>query len=750
MGEPNSSQQQNHLRNAEDEACARELLVLGSNHATKRKSNLTRTRTSAVKKEFANTTCIMLSSNNEHSSEATLVASNGHHELHDNENDDANDEEAFTFISDSDGSILVEPTLNSAILTGGGSSSVGHVTNHCDKGSQRIIMHVPNTVNHSSVASSISDFKFAHALDGNLTDAENSDEEHDDVEKQPQSSSSVVVPRNSSQSDDDANQVENSELSASNEAISSNSIMEGIEEVDPNQPIDYSKKSNSSFNSSSSSSSSSSSNISSLGGTVAGAASSSPHPLPQPISTNAMISSTSSKAGIGGSSSKKGFSILSVENLISKSPPRHQTQTTIVAAVGASIAASSTNRLESSLVPYHPKEEEESCDEPLTTTDKSDLDKGQQGFQQETISDIESSTRHHDDLQENQKEDDLEADLPQVVIRPQPPSPPAPTEVPESSNMASLSIEPPCSAKQIFKDTSENEESRAQNADELEGARISTDAVVMTEEVATPVDEKELVSTQKTEGKALDDVAKTETEALVEPANRSSETILDRIETTTTLTDQEADTTVQALNLPVSKTEIQSEVETSEPSVKPVETKANPLLETSDSVVVKPAEIVSPSIETMIPKACPIIETSHSVVVKPAEIEALSVDETPTTKARLTIETSDSMVAKPAEIVAPSVDETTTTKAGHIFARSDSVVAKPKPSPIVETSEIQAPSVDQPLTTKASQIIETSDSVVVKPAKIEIEASSVDETMTTKARHILEASDTVVAKTAEI
>jgi len=222
MGEPNSSQQQNHLRNAEDEACARELLVLGSNHATKRKSNLTRTRTSAVKKEFANTTCIMLSSNNEHSSEATLVASNGHHELHDNENDDANDEEAFTFISDSDGSILVEPTLNSAILTGGGSSSVGHVTNHCDKGSQRIIMHVPNTVNHSSVASSISDFKFAHALDGNLTDAENSDEEHDDsVEKQPQSSSSVVVPRNSSQSDadDDANQ-----NSASN-AIPSNSII---------------------------------------------------------------------------------------------------------------------------------------------------------------------------------------------------------------------------------------------------------------------------------------------------------------------------------------------------------------------------------------------------------------------------------------------------------------------------------------------------------------------------------------------
>ena len=376
-----------------------------------------------------------------------------------------------------------------------------------------------------------------------------------------------------------------------------------------------------------------------------------------------MISSTSSKAGTGGSSSKKGFSILSVENLISKSPPRHQTQTTVVADV------SSTNqRLESSLVPYHPKEEEESCDD-----DKSDLDKGQQGFQQETTSDIQSSTRRdHDDLQENkQKEDDLEADLPQVVIKPQPPShPPAPTEVPESSNVASI--------EQIFKDTSENEESRAQNADELEGDKVT-----------------EEVSTQKTEGKALDD--KTEPEALVEPANPSTETILEGIETTTRLTDQEADTTVQAF----------SEVETSEPLVKPVETKANPLLE---------AEIVSPSIETMIPKACPIIETS------------------------------DSEVAKPAEIVAPSVDETTTAKASHIFERSDSVVAKPSPN--VETSEIQAPSVDEPLTTKASQVIETSDSVVVKPAKIEIEAPSIDETMTTNASSIT--SDTVVAKPVEI
>ena len=752
MGEPNSSQQQNHLRNAEDEACARELLVLGSNHATKRKGNVTRTRTSATavanvkKDEF-----ILLASNNEHASaeEVTLIASNGHHHLHDNENDEndeTNDEEAaFTFISDSDGGILVEPTLNSAILTGvGGSPSV----DQCDKGPQRIIMHVPNTnVNHSSVASSISDFKFAHALDGNLTDAENSDEEHDDsVEKQPQSSSSVVVPRNSSQSDadDDANQ-----NSASN-AIPSNSIIEkGIEiEVDPNEPIDYSKKSNSSFNSSSSS----------LGGTlVAGAASSSPHPMPipQPISTNAKIGSTSSETSIGGNSSKKGFSFLSVENLISKSPPRHQTHTTVVAAsaVASNVAPSSTSRLEGSmLVPYHPQEEKESCDDPVTTPiDKNDPDKGQQGFQQETTSDNESSTGPLQGVlqEKRQKEDDADK-LPQVSIQPQPPSPPAPKEVPESSNMASLSTEPQsCLAKQIFRDTSENEKSSVQNADELGSARISTEAVVVIKPVSTQKADKEV----EDDGKALDDAVKTEAKVLVE----SSETALEKIETTSTLTDQEADTTVQALKLPVSKTETQSlEVEASLQLVKPAETKAKSvvlsidtdaiLLATSDPEV-KPAEIKDPSLETMNPKARPIIDTSDSVVVQSAGFEAPFVDEPVTSKASPAIKTSDLVVVQSAEMEAKSVLETV-----DLVAKSADTVATmmTKAVPCIEKSDsevVKAQSVVEIVTKASSRLEKTEEAEVLSAVETTEEAtetqSAAFETMAT------DSSDVAVLKPAE-
>ena len=718
MGEQSSQGNQNHLRNAEDEACARELLVLGSNKLasnSKRKHVIKRTSNSAnriVKKpsEFAtSTTCIMLNEN-------------GNHHLNDN------DEEAFTFISDSDGSILVEPTLNSAILTDKGSNAVA--------GSQRIIMHVPNNSNVASGNANISDYKFAHALDGNLTDAENSDDE--DSEKK---TSSVPV---GSQSNDDANQVESSgllDLSNANANDTSNSV------EDPNQPIDYSKKSNSSFNSSSSSSSSNNSSLTS------GLVSSSQTP----------VLSSSSK----GSSSKKGFSILSVENLISKSPPRLHQITQVASTVGVS---------NESLVPYHPKADDDvSCD------DKGPFNKDQetdQGFQPSPLaksctSDIQS--RHLTNLQEEHQHEDLQADLPQAVITKSPTSPP-PAVVPESSNMAIHStavleakeateqvlvpkviqdatavtetVDEPIQPvenvveSKVIETCSESEKTSIVVAAEPEQVEkkssvvdeISDDTVNPTPESSQPLTTMDLVTPDPT---VRSEVEPSETSGLVEDQPTAIETETSDPVLLESVAESEAQSVEEVNEADTLTSIVATDDSPTVPSVdEAVETKweVPTEVEAPESVITEEEQPIVESmttesnpVDTPIVEAKPVLETSEPVV-KPVESEPL-ISDTPRIEAGMDLEPSETRVPSPGT-ESPST-ETPTTESKVDLVTSDLAVQSE-----VEPSETSGVVEEQP----AAIETETSDPELLEPVA-ESEAQSVEEVNKTDTLTTIVATD---------
>ena len=288
-------------RNAEDEACARELLVLGGRSkmpasSSKALVNALRQhrKPMVIKKEPPLTT------SSASGAPISIILDNS--EIM-NSNEDI-DDDTFTFITgDNSGLSLVEPTLNSAILANSGHSNSSDGL----KGHQRVVMHVAPSASDLNGGHTLS---FAQALDGNLTDAESSDDEDKEPKQEKPASTALPVsgsnegPSSSSQSNVNATREEGL-LDLSAPKLSDTST-----EDDNNQPIDYTKKTLSSSSGNSSHNSSSSSLVS--------------------------PSSTSSRK-------PSGF-ILSVESLLAKSPPRsHHQQTTSLESA--------------SKTPYHPVEE---------------------------------------------------------------------------------------------------------------------------------------------------------------------------------------------------------------------------------------------------------------------------------------------------------------------------------------------------------------------------------------------------------
>ena len=348
QGESNSSKS----RNAEDEACARELLVLGGRAAAAKKGKAAAAASSAAATSISNVK--LASSKNKHQvPQSPGIAT---HIVLDNSeimNGNAIMDDTFTFITgDSDtsaGSLSMasmEPTLNSAILT----------TTTDTKAGQRIVMHLPPSGHHANGGNlSHHHQSFAHALDGNLTDAESSDEDESNAEQDSKpkkavvsgdvanvsvqqesssttshstgsGSSSVVNVTNAITGSSSSQQASSGLLDLSTPKLSDTST----EDVDENQPIDYSKKTLSCSSSSSSNTSSSSSNNTSANSSL--------------VSPNNLASKPPGKPS--GSSSGSSFKILSVESLLSRSPPRSKLQ-----------HHSTTKQLESAskTTPYHPE-----------------------------------------------------------------------------------------------------------------------------------------------------------------------------------------------------------------------------------------------------------------------------------------------------------------------------------------------------------------------------------------------------------
>ena len=346
QGESNSSKS----RNAEDEACARELLVLGGRAAAAKKGKAAAAASSAAATSISNVK--LASSKNKHQvPQSPGIAT---HIVLDNSeimNGNAIMDDTFTFITgDSDtsaGSLSMasmEPTLNSAILT----------TTTDTKAGQRIVMHLPPSGHHANGGNlSHHHQSFAHALDGNLTDAESSDEDESNAEQdskpkkavvsgdvanvsvQQESSSSSTTSHSTGSGSSSVVNVTNAITGSSSSQQASSGLLDlstpklsdtSTEDVDENQPIDYSKKTLSCSSSSSSNTSSSSSNNTSANSSL--------------VSPNNLASKPS------GSSSGSSFKILSVESLLSRSPPRSKLQ-----------HHSTTKQLESAskTTPYHPE-----------------------------------------------------------------------------------------------------------------------------------------------------------------------------------------------------------------------------------------------------------------------------------------------------------------------------------------------------------------------------------------------------------
>ena len=357
QGESNSSKS----RNAEDEACARELLVLGGRAAAaaaakKGKAAAAVAASSAAVTSISNVK--LASSKNKHQvPQSPGIAT---HIVLDNSeimNGNAIMDDTFTFITgDSDtsaGSLSMasmEPTLNSAILT----------TTTDTKAGQRIVMHLPPSGHHANGGNlSHHHQSFAHALDGNLTDAESSDEDESNVEQdskpkkavvsgddaasvsvQQESSSTGSHSTTGSGSSSVAN-VTNAITGSSSSQQASSGLLDlstpklsdtSTEDVDENQPIDYSKKTLSCSSSSSSNNSSSSSINTSANSSL--------------VSPNNLASKSPGGKPSGSSSGSSSFKILSVESLLSRSPPRSKLQ-----------HHSTTKQLESAskTTPYHPE-----------------------------------------------------------------------------------------------------------------------------------------------------------------------------------------------------------------------------------------------------------------------------------------------------------------------------------------------------------------------------------------------------------
>ena len=349
QGESNSSKS----RNAEDEACARELLVLGGRAAAAKKGKAAAAASSAAATSISNVK--LASSKNKHQvPQSPGIAT---HIVLDNSeimNGNAIMDDTFTFITgDSDtsaGSLSMasmEPTLNSAILT----------TTTDTKAGQRIVMHLPPSGHHANGGNlSHHHQSFAHALDGNLTDAESSDEDESNAEQDSKPKKAVVsgdVANVSVQQESSSSTTSHSTGSGSSSVVNVTNAITGssssqqassglldlstpklsdtsTEDVDENQPIDYSKKTLSCSSSSSSNTSSSSSNNTSANSSL--------------VSPNNLASKPPGKPS--GSSSGSSFKILSVESLLSRSPPRSKLQ-----------HHSTTKQLESAskTTPYHPE-----------------------------------------------------------------------------------------------------------------------------------------------------------------------------------------------------------------------------------------------------------------------------------------------------------------------------------------------------------------------------------------------------------
>ena len=346
QGESNSSKS----RNAEDEACARELLVLGGRAAAAKKGKAAAAASSAT--SISNVK--LASSKNKHQvPQSPGIAT---HIVLDNSeimNGNAIMDDTFTFITgDSDtsaGSLSMasmEPTLNSAILT----------TTTDTKAGQRIVMHLPPSGHHANGGNlSHHHQSFAHALDGNLTDAESSDEDESNAEQDSKPKKAVVSgdAANVSVQQESSSTTSHSTGSGSSSVVNVTNAITGssssqqassglldlstpklsdtsTEDVDENQPIDYTKKTLSCSSSSSSNTSSSSSNNTSANSSL--------------VSPNNLASKPPGKPS--GSSSGSSFKILSVESLLSRSPPRSKLQ-----------HHSTTKQLESAskTTPYHPE-----------------------------------------------------------------------------------------------------------------------------------------------------------------------------------------------------------------------------------------------------------------------------------------------------------------------------------------------------------------------------------------------------------
>ena len=217
-------------------------------------------------------------------------------------------------------------------------------------------MHLPPSGHHANGGNlSHHHQSFAHALDGNLTDAESSDEDESNVEQDSKPKKAVVsgdaasvsVQQESSSSTSHSTGSESSSVVNVTNAITGSSSSQqassglldlstpklsdtSTEDVDENQPIDYSKKTLSCSSSSSSNTSSSSSNNTSANSSL--------------VSPNNLASKPPGKPS--GPSSGSSFKILSVESLLSRSPPRSKLQ-----------HHSTTKQLESAskTTPYHPE-----------------------------------------------------------------------------------------------------------------------------------------------------------------------------------------------------------------------------------------------------------------------------------------------------------------------------------------------------------------------------------------------------------
>ena len=313
--------------NAEDEACARELLVLGNRTSVNDTSSSRNYKVPANIKNNSKMKHHKIPSNQ---SIAIIlddqdIALNGHGEVDD----------AFTFIDVNDNpGLSLEPTLNSVILTSSTSGSA--TTNSSVSDSKRVIIHVSNASSSSAPimsTTSTSAGSFCPNLDGNLTDAESSDDEVENTKKKD------TVPKTTTDnSSGDVSALENppsslsmpslsittskpsTESSGSSSSRPHDDLQEGNlldlsapklsdTSTEENQPIDYTKKTLSSSNSSSSSS------------------------LVSPTSTSSRSSSRK----------PSGFC---VENLIARSPPRQPSIT-------------SSNDPAASTTPYHPEIEED-------------------------------------------------------------------------------------------------------------------------------------------------------------------------------------------------------------------------------------------------------------------------------------------------------------------------------------------------------------------------------------------------------